>query len=131
MGSGFLCHIRAHDGMVLCDAYELLGLLLHSTRAGGGIFAALCKPAAGLRVNGARQLADDQFTLLLRVVQLRHGDRLQKRLRIRMDRVFEQRRGRRLFNALAEIHDTDIVRNVLDDRKVVRNEKVCEAQFVL
>jgi len=48
-----------------------------------------------------------------------------------MPRRGEQRPARREFDDAAEVHDADAVRDVVDDRKVVRDEEVREAHLAL
>ena len=82
----------------------------------------------GARIGGApfHQLVEIEP---VRRVGRRH--RREQRLRIRMDRVAEQHAARRQFDDAAGAHDRDAVRDVIDNRQIVRDEQVGQPQLFL
>src|SRR6266513_199703 len=98
--------------------------------AGLGVQTAGVEPAAGRRVDRARDVArqDDPLPPQLRV---RDRHRREQRLRVRMLGVAEQLFGLRQFHDLPEVHDGDPVADVLHDRQVVRDEQVRQPELLL
>ena len=93
-----------------------LGLLLtadaHALTATGMEFTAL------RRVRGGRNVSLEDNTVELDVgVGYGHGGK--ERLGIRVKGLGEERLLRSVLHHVAEVHDADLVRNVLDDREVV------------
>ena len=60
-----------------------------------------------------------------------HRYRRQQRFGVRMLRMGEQRAARRELDDAAEIHHRDAVADVLDDREVVRDEEIRQAELRL
>ena len=92
--------------------------------------AACMELAARRRIRGRRNrsLKDDPLHLVIRIG---NGDSREKSLRVRMKRIVEDVLRLSVFDEASEVHDADVVRNVLNDRKIVRNEKVGEVVLFL
>lgn len=73
-------------------------------------------------------LHDDALTLF---IDIRNRNRGQQALRIRVQRKLKQLLGGALFYQTAQIHDHDLVRNVLHNRQVVSNKHIGQALFRL
>ena len=85
--------------------------------------AAFCKAASLFGIDGRGELAfhGDPVHRNLRIWN--RNSRKQS-LRIRVHRLFKQLVGRCFFYHLAQIHDQNIVGNILDNGEVVRNEQI-------
>ena len=59
------------------------------------------------------------------------GDGREQRLGVRMERVLVELLGRRQLGHLAQVHHADAIGEVLDDREVVRDEQIGEAELPL
>ena len=55
----------------------------------------------------------------------------QQRLGVGVLRIVEQALAVRMFDDLAHIHNSDGIAHVLNDTEIVRNEKECQAPFLL
>ena len=85
------------------------------------IAAARIEAAAGRRVAEVRRRAGDPDQARLGTGQRR--ERLQKRLRVRVLRARAEARGRRRLDDLSRVHDRDPVRELEQEREVVRDEE--------
>ncbi len=89
--------------------------------------AARVERAAGRRVLGVRHLAGQHHAYIAPVrIGLRY--RRNERLGIGMARPGEQRIGRRGLDDASQVHHRDGVADMLDDREIVRDEDVGQAQ---
>ena len=65
------------------------------------------------------------------MVDVRHRDRSQQRLCVRMQGPEEQFLLRSLFNHLPQIHNKNVVRNIANDAQIMRNENIRYLGFLL
>src|SRR5438270_2813714 len=129
--------LGAGDAQRLHDLREMAGarmtlpavdqrrLLLRTDRL--RLPAARAEPAARRRIRGAGHVAleDDPLALpsLRRLFDRHRGE---ERLRVRMRGPLVDVLLRAELDDLAEVHDGDAVRDVPDEREIVRNEEVSE-----
>ena len=66
-----------------------------------------------------------------RLVGIGVGHGAQQRLGIGMARVAEQFLGVGLLNQLADVHDSDLVRNVLNDAQIVSDKQIGQVELPL
>src|SRR3954470_4890868 len=92
--------------------------------------AARAEPAAARRVDRARDVAAQHDARRL-PPRLRHRNSGKQSLRVRMQRPREEVGRCRVLDDLAEVHDGYPVRDVSDDREVVRHEEVRETERLL
>ena len=109
---------------------HLAHLRLLDRAAVEGVGAAGVEAAARGRVDRARHVALEDDALL-RGVGVGHRHRRQQRLGVGVLRPREQRGAVGDLDDLAEIHDRDAVADVLDDRDVVGDEQIGEAELAL
>jgi len=83
------------------------------------------------RAQGTRHIARQDNALLAATFRVGDGYRLQERLGVGVQGVPEQRSLVGEFDDAAQIHDGDTVRDVLNDREVMRYEEVRNTIFVL
>src|SRR5438445_4169400 len=88
------------------------------------------EPAPGGRVRGARDVPGQEDPLHL-LVRVRHGDRGEEGLRVRVEGLTEQLARRRPLDDLSEVHHGHPLGDVVDHREVVRDEQVREAELAL
>src|SRR4030042_373081 len=123
---GWCAHMTCHE-MLVPDVYERwLDDLAYVDRQG----ASSVEPAPRRRVRRARDAAweDDPVPLEVRIGNWYHR---QECLRVRVDRLLEERLLRGVFSYLAEVHHRDSVAHVLDGAEVVRYEQVCQSEVPL
>ena len=96
----------------------------HTVRAAGMELA----PGRGIGGGRDRPLQHDPVHLRRRIG---HRDRREQRLGVRMQRVLEDVLGRAVFDETAEVHNAHRVRDMLDDRQVVRDEQVGQLVLLL
>ncbi len=110
------------------------------SRSGGGSLRHRIRRVAAARVEGAARRRPRRIGDLARKADARagppqagighrHGG--EQRLGVGVLRIGEERRRRRFLDDAADIHHRDPVRDVLDDREVVRDEEIGEAELVL
>ena len=98
----------------------------------GGVAAAGTERAAGRHIERTRHVAGEDDALpLARGLRVRDGDGGEQRLGIRMDGVLVQVVRVRNLDHLAEVHDGDALRDVMDDEQIVRNEQIRHAELLL
>ena len=85
---------------------------------------------AGGRIGGRRNISFQNKTVHLNV-RVRHGNSGKQRLRVWVHRIVEEVFFASEFYHAAEIHDADLVRNMLHNGKVVRDEHVREIVLLL
>ena len=113
--------------MVLADLLQL-GLVVEALRTGIG---AAGREAAGLgHVDGRGDLALEDDLVVRRVV-FGQGDGGDERLGVGVVLVGEDLGGACLFHHLAQVHDGDVVRDVLDHRQVVGDEQIRQVPLFL
>ena len=95
-----------------------------------GILAALEEAALVRHIDGRSDLALDGDALLL-YAQLGNGDGGQQRLGIGVQGIGKQLLGGRFFHDLAQVHDGDIIGEVVDHSQVVGDEDIGEPQLFL
>ena len=117
----------ARDEVAGCELAQL-GVLLEAGLC--CVRAARGKAAAGLRVDGRGDLAA-QNGALGRVVDIDARNGRKKRLGVGVQLIFEKLPRFALFHELSEVHDADVVGDVLDDGEVVRDEHVGEFFLLL
>ena len=91
-----------------------------------GMRAARMEGAAGGRRQRVRNFAGDGRALAAAHLQVRNG--IQQHARVGVFRPREQILGIRDLDQAPQVHDSDPVGDVRDDRQVVRDEKVGEAE---
>ncbi len=85
-----------------------------------------------LAVGRARQIAVQHLPLgRPRPLGIGHRHRLQQRLRVRMERMRVELVAWCALDDPAEVHHRDLVRDVLDDGEVVRDEEVGQPEVAL
>ena len=92
--------------------------------------AARGEPAARLGVNGGGKLPFEKNAVFC-CVGNRDGDGGQKRLGLRVAGVVEQLFCCTFFYHFAQVHHADLVRDMLDYGKIMRNEQICQTHFLL
>lgn len=85
---------------------------------------------AGRRIYGTGNISAQDYALAV-PVGIRNGHSREQCFRIGMHRIFEYIFGAGILNKAAEIHYTNFVGDMLDDRKVMRNEYICQPHFLL
>ena len=91
----------------------------------GGVAAAGTERAAGRHIERTRHVAGEDDALpLARGLRIRDGDGGEQRLGIRMDGVLVQIVRVRNLDHLAEVHDGDALRDVMDDEQIVRKNNI-------
>ena len=65
------------------------------------------------------------------MVDIRGGNRREKRFCVRVQRFGEQLLGWTCLDELAQIHDADVVRNMTDNRHIMRDKHIGDAQLIL
>ena len=95
------------------------------------MLAAGGKAAAGLGIHGADHLALDDLNLLVAHgdIRLRNGG--QQSLGVGMHRLCEQLVGTGELQALAKVHNHDVIRDVLDNAQVMGHEHIGQAHVIL
>src|ERR1700736_2606847 len=88
------------------------------------------KRTTARRVRRARYIATEYHPIPPRAGD-REGDGGNQRLRIRMRWALGDRLAVPDLHDLAEVHDTDAVRDMRDDGEVVRDEEIGEAELAL
>lgn len=83
------------------------------------------------QIHGGCDLTADQFTGRLVLANHRNGDGGKKRLGIGMHWIGKQLIGPCLFHHLAQIHDRDVVREILDDREVMGDKDIGKSNVLL
>ena len=74
------------------------------------IFTSFSKTASGFRMDRRSNFTFKNDALFL-VVDIYGGDRRNKRLGVRMQRILEQFLGGACLDELAQVHDTNVIRN--------------------
>lgn len=90
--------------------------------------AARTESAAFRRIHRTRHVAGQEDPLSSACL-IDRWDRRKECLRVRMRRTCIKLRARRHFDDLPQIHDGHTVRNVLNDREVMGNEKIRQTAF--
>ncbi len=99
---------------------------------GFGERATRVEAAPGRRHRGARYVALEQDAASLSLpTRIGHRNRRHERVRVRVRGPLEHRVGRSDLDDLAEVHHRDEVRDVTDNREVVRDEDVRESELLL
>ena len=90
----------------------------------------MIEPASFRYVSCALDVAveNDAWALDLRIW---HWHCRQQRFCVWMRRVSIEFAYRRNFNNLAKIHNRNAIRDMLDDRQIMRNEQICQRKFLL
>ncbi len=94
--------------------------------------AARVEYTAARRAQRARHVAQENDALALTFhLGVRDGHSRQESLRVRVQRVLEDRVPVRQLHHVAEVHHAHAVADVADDREVVRDEQVRQVELVL
>ena len=107
-----------------------LGQLLRLMAGLAGIRTARGEAAARPGIDRRGDLALE-VDALVRMVNVRGGNRGEQRLRVGMQRADEQLLRGGGFHQLAQIHDADVVRDVAHDREVMGDEHVGQPLLLL
>src|SRR5438445_8306075 len=99
------------------------------TTAVVGEGAARMKSAAGGRIYRVRHLT--RHRLALSAGHLDARDRVEQQARIRVARCCKEPLGSSDFDEPPEIHDTDAVRHLIDDREIMRDEQIGQTELAL
>ena len=89
------------------------------------------KTTAGSRVHRACQFAAHDLGGKLFGLQAGDGHSIQQTLGVGVERILEQILGLGIFHTLAQIHDHDLVADVLDHAQIVCDEQIGEMKFIL
>ena len=95
-----------------------------------GVVASGRKAASRFGVNGIANLSTNHCGSSMTLGKIRDGDGRKKGLCIWVQWVAEQFIGGRPLYTLTQIHDCDLIRNMLDHTEVMRYEDICQP-FIL
>ena len=95
-----------------------------------GVDAARGESALVRKVNGRCNLPLQNNALCF-VMDIRHRDGGEQRLGIRMDGVFKQTLGGGFLHYTAQIHNSNVIREMVDHREVVGDENIGQPHFFL
>lgn len=82
------------------------------------------------RIDGTGNVAAENYAVAV-PVRVGNGHSREQRLRVGMHGIIENIHGRRILNKTAEVHNSDLIGDVFDNRKVVRNEYIGEPHLLL
>ena len=109
---------------------DFLQLRLLGAASVCSVCAALCETADGCGVDGRCDFALQQDSFLSST-QLGQGDSGQQSLCIGMYGVVEEDFGRSLLDQLAQVHNSDIIGEMVNDGEVVCDEHICQTTLLL
>lgn len=111
------------SGFDLCQFQRLTALLTRIRAAGS-------EPAARLGVDRRSNFTFQQDAFLL-VMNIHSKNSRQQRLGIRVKRILKQFIRRTGFNHRPQIHNADVIRNMADDRQIMRDKHVSQLILIL
>ena len=95
------------------------------------VVAALPEPALIRQIDRRCDLALNQLAFRLILAHDGQRDSRQQSLGVWVDRILKQDIGRGLFNHLPQIHNCNVIREILHNRQVMGDENVSQPQILL